>query len=1090
MSWHYIEDIFSVNLYKTFFSLKRLVLILFIGLVFNTTPLFGQNVSTEGSDFWFGFMDNWLQDVNNPIILEIYISANDTTNGTLEMPLNSVFEPLEFTVIPGVTTELTLPSELAEAVGSNNIENKGIHISTEKDVSIYAMNKRQYSADVTVILPTFSLSNKYLVMAHWEDGNRNNNDNSDAEFLIVATENNTEIEITPSQNTEDGGPADVPFRINLDKGQTYQVQARGDLTGTKIVGVDNADGRCNNFAVFGGNQYTKVGQCDHPDGHDHLFAQMYPVKTWGTDYVVVNYATRIGGDIVKILASEDSTEVAVAGQNLILNAGEFVSLTLDGVNTIESDKPVAVGQFSRSQGCDGTRGDPFLIMISPNQQLLRSITFNAPTIATVSNYSLNVIAPTFDVANVRFDGQPITNSFSAVPGNPDMSYARVMTNSGNHTIFSEEGFIAYVYGYGWNESFGYSTGAGLANLSLGVEIENQLGIAVPADSICLHDQTIFTPVTSFDFDTYFYDFGDGSSIVKSDTLPVVHQYTKTGTYLFRLTGLDDQDNCSGGNEETEVKVIKVINPQLLVRGPRSICPNTSGVQYFVENNIHYENEWFVEGGNIVNVSNDTIIVDWGETNNQANVKLVSHNRYNCYGDTVVFPVRINIKLDPEAPFGADSLCASAMQNIPYYTYPTQGSQYTWFVENGKIIAGQGTHEVSVNWFSEGMGKLWFTQFAMTDTICDGVSDTLMIYIQREPSPDANIQSDKSTYQVEEPVMLYFAADTLFQFTRLFINDVPYADSLNINDPLELIFNCAGAYNFRVEVHDTVGICDNIAIASHNIEVVEPKIELIRVTHDLQADSTLNISWEIEQADFWTKPFILQRKQLHWGTIDTLFEKNGAYTDSPLNTMELIYLYRVNDQEDCAKTYQSRIHSSMVLEVEQDEGSDEALLRWSPYIGWEYGIAEYIVQRNIDGNGWSSIATTTATEFVYENDTAGFDYCFRINAVEAQGNESESFSNADCALFVPDLYAYNLITPNDDGKNETFIIENVELYTNSRLVITNRWGSIVFDQTGYQNDWRGTEGGKMLTTGVYFYTLKLNEPRAEREQINGTISILR
>lgn len=1053
-------------------------------------PASAQNLSTEGDDFWVGFMDNWLQSNNNPIILEIYLSADDTTQGVIEMPLVNAFQPIEFTVIPGATTKLVIPSELAEAVGSRNIENKGIHISTDNEVSVYAMNKRQYSADVAVILPTFSLSNNYLVMAHWEDGNRNNNDNSDAEFLIVATRDNTQIEITPTQNMEGGGLANVPFVIMLNKGQSYQIQARGDLTGTKIVGLNNSAGQCFNFAVFAGNQYTKVGQCNHPDGHDHLYAQMYPIKTWGTDYTLVDFETRIGGDLVKVLASEDSTVVDVAGQSILLNAGEFLAKTLEGVNVIKANKPIAVGQFSRSQGCDGTRGDPFFIMISPDQQLLRSITFNAPSIATVTNYSLNVITPTYDVPNVRFDGQSIEQLFLPVNNNPEMSYARVVTSSGNHSIFSEEGFIAYVYGYGWNESFGYSTGAGLANLSLGVEVKNQLGIHVPVDSICLFDQTIFTPVTNFEFDTYFYDFGDGTTVTRYNMDSVVHQYSKPGTYIFRLTGLDDQTNCAGGNEESEIKVIKVINPRLVIRGPRSICPNTYGVEYFVANNIHYENEWFVEGGAITQTTNDAIFVDWGETNSNASVKLVSHNRYNCYGDTVVLPVRINIELDPEAPFGPDSLCASASQNINYYTYPTQGSMYTWKIENGEVLTGQGTNEISVNWFSAGFGRLWFDQMAQTDTICDGTSDTLVVFIQREPVPEATIQSDKMVYQVEEPVVLNFTADTFFQFVRLLMNGEVQADSLNLSNPYELSFNCAGVYEFSIEVYDTLGICPNMAYANHNISVMNPKIEIIRVSHDLLQDSTLNTTWNIEDTDFKSEHFILEREITNWRTLDTLQENTGDYSDSPLSTTDRTYSYRISDLDICESTQSSRTHTSMLLGVEKASEAEEATLTWTPYVGWEFGVMEYDIERNVDDRGWWKIHTTSATDFVYENDTVGFDHCFRIRAKEDRGNLSDAYSNIDCAFFVPDLYAYNLITPNGDAKNEYFIIDNVELYTNSRLVITNRWGRTVHDVTGYQNNWRGTDHGKELSTGVYYYVLQLNEPRVALEQINGIVSILR
>ena len=143
----------------------------------------GQGISTEGKDFWVSYLTNWLQSSNNPVILELYISADDTTRGTITMPRIDTFQSIEFEVMPNTTERITIPTNTAMPMGSNVIEDKGIHIETDGTVSVYAFNKRQYSADMTVILPTYSLGNDYYVMSHWEDGNRNNNENSDSEFV-------------------------------------------------------------------------------------------------------------------------------------------------------------------------------------------------------------------------------------------------------------------------------------------------------------------------------------------------------------------------------------------------------------------------------------------------------------------------------------------------------------------------------------------------------------------------------------------------------------------------------------------------------------------------------------------------------------------------------------------------------------------------------------------------------------------------------------------------------------------------------------------------------------------------------------------
>lgn len=1063
----------------------RYLLIISIYIFLTLSVAHAQNLSTEGTDFWFGFMDNWLQDPDNPIILELYISADDTTSGVVEIPRKLDFVPIEFQVNPGITTRIELPANIAETNSINLVDLTGIHLYTTRDVTVYAMNKRQYSADVAVILPTLSLGNEYIVMSHWEEGNQNNGDNSDSEFLIVATNDNTTVQITPTVTTEGGFQANVPFDINLNQGETYQVQARADLTGTTVIGLDNGSGSCSNFALFAGNQYTKVGSCDAFYGHDHLYEQMYPVKTWGTDYTIVEFEGRIGGDVVKIMAAEDNTKVTVTGETHIINRSEHLFLTLTGINSIHADKPVAVGHFSRSMGCDDTLGDPFFILISPDQQLLRSITFNAPTIATVTDYALTVVVPTYDVPNVLFDGYSISSRFHSVPDNPAMSYARVVTTAGNHSLFSEVGFIAYVYGYGWNESFGYATGAGLSNLSLGVEITNQLGVSIPTDSLCLFDQQIFKPITAKKYDSYVYNFGDGTQVIKDNKDSVIHEYNKSGTYIFSLSGIVDSGNCGAGGIDTEVRILNVINPQLEIRGPRSICPNTTGVNYYVEHNLYYYNEWFVSGGTFTSVTNDSIIVNWHGTNSAASVKLVSHNRYNCIGDTVSLPVRINIELDPEAPFGIDTLCETESIGQEYYAYLVNNTTYTWYAENGVITTGQGSDRIRVDWQEPGEGKLWFYQLSQTDTICDGISDTLSVFIQRKPHDVVEVLTDKEQYQAEEEIKLTFVADSLMDYVNLKVNGDEYRDSIPIHTEITMLLSCPGSYNIEVEAFDTLGLCLDRAFNSKIVSVLEPELEIINVTHDLDLDSTLHINWKLRNTMYSTEDYYLQRDTGTWQTIDTLKAKEGSKSDVRLATVSSSFAYQIVNENDCEQTFKSREHRSILLKID-----DEHKLYWNTYEGWVNGISEYHIERKVDNNQWRVIQKTTLNDYEYINDTVGFDHCFRILALENNGNTSTAYSNVACDFFIPELNAFNVITPNDDSKNELFIITNVEFYPQGRLQIFNRWGSQVYEKTGYQNDWDGRSNSNLLPNGVYYYVFELNEPRIELKQVSGQVSILR
>ena len=62
---------------------------------------------------------------------------------------------------------------------------------------------------------------------------------------------------------------------------------------------------------------------------------------------------------------------------------------------------------------------------------------------------------------------------------------------------------------------------------------------------------------------------------------------------------------------------------------------------------------------------------------------------------------------------------------------------------------------------------------------------------------------------------------------------------------------------------------------------------------------------------------------------------------------------------------------------------------------------------------------------------------------------------------------NVITPNSDGINDLFEIEN--LPENTEVIILNRWGNVVFSSANYLNNWDGKDtSGKELLEGVYTY----------------------
>lgn len=71
--------------------------------------------------------------------------------------------------------------------------------------------------------------------------------------------------------------------------------------------------------------------------------------------------------------------------------------------------------------------------------------------------------------------------------------------------------------------------------------------------------------------------------------------------------------------------------------------------------------------------------------------------------------------------------------------------------------------------------------------------------------------------------------------------------------------------------------------------------------------------------------------------------------------------------------------------------------------------------------------------------------------------------------IGEIIIPNIVTANGDHTNDEFYITNLK--PNSKLIIQNRWGNIVFESDNYKNDWGGMDiTGEKLVDGVYFYQL--------------------
>jgi gliding motility-associated-like protein len=108
------------------------------------------------------------------------------------------------------------------------------------------------------------------------------------------------------------------------------------------------------------------------------------------------------------------------------------------------------------------------------------------------------------------------------------------------------------------------------------------------------------------------------------------------------------------------------------------------------------------------------------------------------------------------------------------------------------------------------------------------------------------------------------------------------------------------------------------------------------------------------------------------------------------------------------------------------------------------------------------------------------------------NGSCSATDTMIVYVTPPIIPTNVITPNSDGKNDTWYIQFIEDYPGCKVEIFDRWGQKVYNSIGYtnQNAWDGKNRGLRLPASVYYYVIELNTNASdEYDTFTGYITLL-
>src|SRR5436190_13947891 len=216
-----------------------------------------QDFSNKGKEFWLAYCYHvGMINPGGPPVMTLYITSDVATTYTVEIYGGATIQ--SGSIAAGQVVTATVPA--AYFINDEGIfSNRAIRITAAKPIVVYSYITRSQASGATLCLPTSVLGKEYYSMNFTQVSNE---PNSNSYITVVAVDDNTTVEITPSANTKNGWVANGVYTVNLNKGQIYQVLGAldgpnattgVDLTGTHVRSISSGTGGCKKIAVFSGS---------------------------------------------------------------------------------------------------------------------------------------------------------------------------------------------------------------------------------------------------------------------------------------------------------------------------------------------------------------------------------------------------------------------------------------------------------------------------------------------------------------------------------------------------------------------------------------------------------------------------------------------------------------------------------------------------------------------------------------------------------------------------------------------------------------------------------------------------------------------
>lgn len=306
-----------------------------------------------GNQFWFAVPFATDKHADRPIYLNLS-SYNEATTVTVSIPAQNIIiatVPLQSNSFKSI--DLTAYLDNLYCIPFDKIQNKGLLIESTEEISAYytllgSNNLGIVNTDIFVLKGPNALGNDFYLPLPTAWDNKEDYDGYSA-FQIVATEDGTQVTITPTQDLNQH-PKNFPYIITLNKGQTYSARSESIIGILKPTGTHITSNKAIAVTII---DDTILNGINWDTGGD----QIIPVKYAGKEFVAVNISGILNQDVLTITATLDNTDIFVNGtKEATISKGSSYSYSVTTTNAyVQTSNPVLIfhaGGFGNGRGVE------------------------------------------------------------------------------------------------------------------------------------------------------------------------------------------------------------------------------------------------------------------------------------------------------------------------------------------------------------------------------------------------------------------------------------------------------------------------------------------------------------------------------------------------------------------------------------------------------------------------------------------------------------------------------------------------------------------------------------------------------------------